>query len=366
MASNRRSDPPSPEGRASGASSSHSSAIEKNSTTKVMNWSSDHIPVGSEIDLSNPMSLEASAADAMWLMDPRANHPRLAPSAENAFVRVFGWRSEILKTGRWGFVSVVHPDDRDRVLYELSMERPYGSQMEFRVIDAAGEERHLRLSWKWLEDQTWVEFHAWDLTDHWLAQRFHGQELREQKLTRAIRARLHAGEFAGLLKAWPLADAEAQQSAPWSEILMWLQDVWGRRLESQRVDWRLRVDVDELPGLEVAGSRGMILLMLSELLRNAAEALPAPGGRESRWISMDVTCLDDSLIIGIEDSGSGVGLAHRGSLFLPFFTTKDPAQHLGLGLFLVRNLVEAVQGGVRFDHFSAQSRFALQLPLRRR
>jgi hypothetical protein len=321
MASDRSSDLPSPEGRSSDVSSFYSSAIEKNSKTKLMNWSSDHFPVGSEVDLSNPMSMDATVAETMWLVDPRASHPRLAPSAENACVRVFGWRSEILKTGRWGFISVLHPGDRDRLLYELSMERPYGSQTEFRVIDAAGEERKLRLSWKWLEDQTWVEFHAWDLTDQWLVQRFQGKELREQKLARAIRSRLHAGEFAELFKAWPLPADEAKQFAPWSEILMWLQDVWGRRLESQQIDWRLRVDVDELPGLEVVGSRGMILLTLSELLRNAAEALPAPGGRESRWISMDATCLDDSLFIGIEDSGSGVGLAHRGSLFSPYFTT---------------------------------------------
>jgi hypothetical protein len=366
MALKRRSSPSRNVDHESGGEPLVSSSVEQSTTLKVLNSSKDNMPVGTDIVWSDFSTSASSNPEVKWLIDLRTNYPRISSSAESNFLRVFGWHSEILKTGRWGFVAVVHPEDRDRVLYELTMDRSSGSQVDFRIVDSAGEERQLRLSWKWLEDKSWVEFHAWDLTDGWLVERCRLRELYEQKLLLSLKSRLPAREFAGLMSVWLVPGECIQQSASWAEIEIWLRDVWGRRYEAQRIDWKLSVDGDVSSQLEVVGPKEVILLAFSELMRNASEAISSISKRDSNWISMDVHFLDDSLIIGIEDSGPGVSLVNRGKLFHPYFTTKDQSKHMGLGLYIVRQISEALQGGVRFDQFSAKSRFALQLPLRRR
>jgi len=57
----------------------------------------------------------------------------------------------------------------------------------------------------------------------------------------------------------------------------------------------------------------------------------------------------DSLQITISDTGCGMSpevLARAGE---PFFTTKEPGQGMGLGLFLTRNLLQRLGGNLTLD-----------------
>ena len=348
------------------ASSSKFSASDQAHTHQVIDISHDAQIARSEHMFPESTSFENSIPEVIWLIDERAAHSRLTAADQENFLRVFGWPSEVLKNGRWGFVSIIHPNDQARVLYELSLVRPNGSQVDFRVIDSRGEERQLRLRWRFIQDASWVEYQAWDRTDEALLQDGRNQDRLQQRIDRSIRSRLMKGEFVGRVVAWPLRVDDPTESVECSEVLSWMQEVWWPRADMQGIEARLQVNAKDLEGLTLMGPKYLILTAVAELLQNAAEALQAPRGRQQPWISIDMTALEDTLIIGIEDSGAGVAVRDRGNLFLPFFTKKSPSQHLGLGLYMVRQIAEALHGTVRFDHFSARSRFAIQLPLLRR
>ncbi len=98
---------------------------------------------------------------------------------------------------------------------------------------------------------------------------------------------------------------------------------------------------------------------LRGLIRNALDASPSTAS-----VKLSATCVDDSLSLVIEDRGTGMTpevLARAGE---PFFTTKEPGQGMGLGLFLSQNLVRRLAGELKLDSQpNVGTRTVVRLPL---
>ena len=80
------------------------------------------------------------------------------------------------------------------------------------------------------------------------------------------------------------------------------------------------------------------------LIRNSLDASPPDAA-----IRVSTRATDDSLDFTVEDHGCGMSpevLARAGE---PFFTTKEPGQGMGLGLFLTRNLLQRLGGSLTLD-----------------
>ncbi len=98
------------------------------------------------------------------------------------------------------------------------------------------------------------------------------------------------------------------------------------------------------------------------LIRNAAQAIEEKGK-----ITIRAEEKDDKINIEIEDTGHGISEDKIGQIFNPFYTTKDPGKGMGLGLFIVRQVVERNRGRI-----SARSRvnggttFILEFPVAKR
>jgi len=97
---------------------------------------------------------------------------------------------------------------------------------------------------------------------------------------------------------------------------------------------RLRVHVDE----------GQLRQALLNLIRNAKEAMPAPGCIELRAARGDVDDGRPGVRIDVADEGTGISPEARERLFEPFFTTK--AVGTGLGLSLTQQIVAAHGGRI--------------------
>ena len=81
--------------------------------------------------------------------------------------------------------------------------------------------------------------------------------------------------------------------------------------------------------------------VLFNLLRNAGQAI----GDRGR-ISVAARESGGKVVIDIQDTGSGIDQDKIKELFNPFFTTKDPGKGTGLGLFIVRQVVEKNGGRI--------------------
>lgn len=98
---------------------------------------------------------------------------------------------------------------------------------------------------------------------------------------------------------------------------------------------------------------------LLNLVNNALESSP-PGSR----VLISTGCRNESVIIRIVDSGTGIPEEIRGDIFTPFRTTKK--EGTGLGLPIVRKIVDAHRGTITFaDNSDRGTTFTVSIPRRR-
>lgn len=91
---------------------------------------------------------------------------------------------------------------------------------------------------------------------------------------------------------------------------------------------------------------------------NAMQAMPA-GGPIAVWAKAS----DNAIWIAVEDQGSGVSQEAMEKIWDPFYTTKDKGTGLGLGI--VKNIIEAHSGIVRIDNRpEGGARVSIRLPIK--
>ncbi len=132
-----------------------------------------------------------------------------------------------------------------------------------------------------------------------------------------------------------------------------------RALMAKR-DIALTADTGGLRGPAQADARGLHHALLN-LLTNAADAVPAAGGRIHIEAKHDFTW---NLEIVICDNGPGVPVAERQRIFDPFYSTKG-ARGTGLGLAVTAKTMQEHGGTVSVDDGPlGGARFVLRVPAR--
>jgi two-component system sensor histidine kinase HydH len=112
--------------------------------------------------------------------------------------------------------------------------------------------------------------------------------------------------------------------------------------------------------VRVRGSAGELGQVVVNLLQNAVSALPEQGGKV--WLRTRVE--SGRVALEIEDNGHGMPASVRERIFEPFFTTRRGAGGTGLGMVLVRTLVERHRGQIEVWSEPGQgTRFVLWFPL---
>ena len=139
------------------------------------------------------------------------------------------------------------------------------------------------------------------------------------------------------------------QAAPsWfnvSQAIDELVEVYRYKLRNRDIELVKELD----PAIEVFASPGEFRQVLSNLLVNAVDALPAAHGkivvRATRGREWN-RAAREGVRIAIADSGCGIAPEHRSKIFESFYTTKQEIG-TGLGLWLTRNIVEKHGGMIR-------------------
>jgi len=87
----------------------------------------------------------------------------------------------------------------------------------------------------------------------------------------------------------------------------------------------------------------------------------APGGRVEVTASREL----DRVVISIVDDGPGVAPSVVGRIFDPFFTTKPVGLGTGLGLDIVRRLLQRIEAEIDVESRPGRTEFRVTLPVRR-
>jgi signal transduction histidine kinase/CheY-like chemotaxis protein len=119
-------------------------------------------------------------------------------------------------------------------------------------------------------------------------------------------------------------------------------------------------DLHEVP--PVRGDRGRLCQVFVNLLVNASQAFPEGDARQHE-ISVSTRMDGENVVIAIRDTGQGIRPGELTKIFQPFFSTKPVGTGSGLGLFVCRDIVEAMGGQIDVTStFGVGSCFQITLP----
>ncbi len=121
----------------------------------------------------------------------------------------------------------------------------------------------------------------------------------------------------------------------------WL-DVVREHFEAQWAEQGVTLDVRAPEGLQAVMDEDQMLLCVSNLLNNAAQAALV---RTDPRVRLDLSAAHGLLTFRVQDSGPGIAPAREAQVFLPFYTTK--ANGTGVGLSLARQIIQAHGGQLR-------------------
>jgi C4-dicarboxylate-specific signal transduction histidine kinase len=123
-----------------------------------------------------------------------------------------------------------------------------------------------------------------------------------------------------------------------SEILCDVVSTSLGELKSRRVSLALELLDNHSP---VRADRVQLEQVLLNLLTNAVDSMASVTDRP-RVLRVRSERLEDSVLISVQDSGTGINPKHAERMFEAFFTTKPNG--IGLGLSICRSIVEAHGG----------------------
>jgi predicted ATPase/signal transduction histidine kinase/tRNA A-37 threonylcarbamoyl transferase component Bud32 len=96
----------------------------------------------------------------------------------------------------------------------------------------------------------------------------------------------------------------------------------------------------------------------TNLIHNAIQAMDGKG-----TIEIGVYAENQEIVVKITDYGAGIPLEIQEKIFQPFFTTKSAGEGSGLGLDIVKKIIEKHQGNIQFTSVPGQTTFTVTLPM---
>jgi PAS domain S-box-containing protein len=135
-----------------------------------------------------------------------------------------------------------------------------------------------------------------------------------------------------------------------------LKDLIETILQSVNRQNDLDISVNIDPSFTITSDRSITRRILTNLIVNAIQAMPT-GGK----IRLSSFREEGNVLIMVEDTGVGIPEDIKPKLFSPMFTTKAKGQ--GLGLAVVKRLVEALNGTISFESQEGKgTKFVIALP----
>lgn len=146
------------------------------------------------------------------------------------------------------------------------------------------------------------------------------------------------------------------------------------RLVRPQIPVQIEIRTDIPADLSASGDKQRLQQALFNLIGNALDALEGAGTLVIAARATSLPCPADTLVFGqspeaaveieVRDDGHGISPEVLPRIFDPFFTTKDVGRGLGLGLFIVFEIIEEHGGCLAVKSAPGEgSTFLIRLPL---
>jgi signal transduction histidine kinase len=199
---------------------------------------------------------------------------------------------------------------------------------------------------RWRDDTTEMR----DLGLRWLALSFDVMSM----ITSGLKGAERISELVGSMKSYSYMDRGAQQLIDIHEGLEDTLRLFAYKLK-RGIEVRRSYCCD-LPKIMAYGSE--LNQVWTNLIDNAIDAIATSG-----VIEIATTCDRDQIRVQITDSGSGIPAEIQSRIFESFFTTKPVGKGSGLGLEMVRRIVEnRHRGTISFTSTPGKTAFVVCLP----
>lgn len=130
---------------------------------------------------------------------------------------------------------------------------------------------------------------------------------------------------------------------------------WKDRAEASNV--QISLDLQIRSKARVMGDESELREVLVNMVFNAVDAMPEGG-----QLTLAAEDVDDSVVISVGDTGSGMAPEVKSRIFDPFFTTKGKAG-MGLGLAVSFGIIRRHEGSVEVEsEVGVGTRFRISLP----
>ncbi len=189
--------------------------------------------------------------------------------------------------------------------------------------------------------------------------------LREEELSDFVREMVERvsleahrlSQFTKGVLSFSRTDAGGASEADVNQVL---QEVMALlRYEAQKRSITVVEEMDfHIPAVTADGNR--LKQVFINLIMNALQAM-----EEGGIITLRTSAPDGmSVAIQIVDTGSGIPDAVLARIFDPFFSTKEPGEGTGLGLFITKNIVEILGGKITVaSEVGKGTTFTVRFPL---
>lgn len=109
----------------------------------------------------------------------------------------------------------------------------------------------------------------------------------------------------------------------------------------------------------INADKNQMIRVLTNLIKNATQAIPED---KAGIIELSLLVEGATAVVKVKDNGTGIPPEVMDKIFVPNFSTKT--EGMGLGLAMVKNIVESFDGAIRFETVQGEGTvFSISLPL---
>lgn len=119
-------------------------------------------------------------------------------------------------------------------------------------------------------------------------------------------------------------------------------------LEAVEISLRLDAEHDLIEGNADKFKQVMVNIVMNAA-DAMAEACPDREGGVSKHLTVKTENRNETVVLSVSDSGTGIPASDMAAIFDPFFTTKDPGKGTGLGLSVCHTIIDALGGTINVE-----------------